>query len=83
MDRETMIGVVVSKLENHRGGAMRGYIAMLAVKEQYRSRGIGTMLPSAYTRQSLLMIVSLATNLVKMAIEAMIERDADEVSPTA
>jgi hypothetical protein len=45
MAGETMIGVVVSKLESHRGGAMRGYIAMLAVKEQYRSRGIG-MIPS-------------------------------------
>jgi hypothetical protein len=27
------------------------------------------------------MMITLATNLVRMAIEAMIERDADEVSP--
>lgn len=60
MDEGTMIGVVVCKLETHRGGPMRGYIAMLAVKDRYRGKGI-------------------ATNLVKMAIKAMIERDADEV----
>ncbi|PWW80566.1 acyl-CoA N-acyltransferase [Tuber magnatum] len=61
MDEGTMIGVVVCKLETHRGGPMRGYIAMLAVKERYRGNGI-------------------ATNLVKMAIKAMIERDTDEVA---
>ncbi|PUU81572.1 acyl-CoA N-acyltransferase [Tuber borchii] len=61
MDEGAMIGVVVCKLETHRGGPMRGYIAMLAVKEHYRGKGI-------------------ATNLVKMAIKAMIERGADEVA---
>lgn len=61
MDAEdTVVGVVVSKLEPHRGGPLRGYIAMLAVREEYRGRGI-------------------ATKLVRMAIDAMIERDADEV----
>ncbi|RAL10902.1 peptide alpha-N-acetyltransferase MAK3 [Aspergillus homomorphus CBS 101889] len=55
-----MVGVVVSKLEPHRGGPLRGYIAMLAVKEEYRGRGI-------------------ATKLARMAIDAMIERDADEI----
>lgn len=54
------MGVVVSKLEPHRGGPMRGYIAMLAVKEGYRGKGV-------------------ATKLVCMAVDAMIERDADEV----
>ena len=39
---------------------MRGYIAMLAVREEYRGKGI-------------------ATRLVRMAIDIMIERDADEV----
>jgi peptide alpha-N-acetyltransferase len=57
---DTMVGVVVSKLETHRGGPMRGYIAMLAVREEYRGRGI-------------------ATQLVRMAIDAMIARNADEV----
>ncbi len=30
-ENDNVIGVVVSKLEPHRGGPMRGYIAMLAV----------------------------------------------------
>lgn len=63
-DDDTMVGVVVSKLEPHRGGALRGYIAMLAVREEYRGRGI-------------------ATRLVRMAIDAMIARDADEVLPSS
>lgn len=42
---------------------MRGYIAMLAVKKEYRGKGI-------------------ATRLVRMAIDIMIDRDADEVSST-
>lgn len=42
---------------------MRGYIAMLAVKKEYRGRGI-------------------ATRLVRMAMDIMIDRDADEVSVT-
>lgn len=59
-EKDEMVGVVVSKLEPHRGGALRGYIAMLAVREEYRGQGI-------------------ATKLVRMAIDAMTERDADEV----
>lgn len=59
-DKDEMVGVVVSKLEPHRGGPLRGYIAMLAVREEFRGQGI-------------------ATKLVRMAIDAMIERDADEV----
>jgi ribosomal protein S18 acetylase RimI-like enzyme len=39
---------------------MRGYIAMLATREQYRGRGI-------------------ASRLVRMTVEKMIEKDADEV----
>ncbi|KAJ5643789.1 Acetyltransferase GNAT family [Penicillium longicatenatum] len=59
-DKNEMVGVVVSKLEPHRSGPLRGYIAMLAVREEYRGRGI-------------------ATKLVRMAIDAMIERNADEI----
>ncbi|KAI9723780.1 MAG: N-alpha-acetyltransferase 30 [Candelaria pacifica] len=59
-EQDNLIGVVVSKLEPHRGGPLRGYIAMLAVKEEHRGKGI-------------------ATKLVRMAIDAMIERDAEEV----
>ncbi|EEA27734.1 N-alpha-acetyltransferase 30 [Talaromyces marneffei ATCC 18224] len=58
---DKLVGVVVSKLEPHRGGPLRGYIAMLAVREEYRGQGI-------------------ATKLVRMAIDKMIERDADEVA---
>jgi peptide alpha-N-acetyltransferase len=52
--------VIICKLEPHRSGTFRGYIAMLAVQEFHRGRGI-------------------ASKLVKMAIEAMTARDADEV----
>lgn len=59
---DAIIGVVIAKLEAHRGGPqLRGYIAMLAVRSQYRGRGI-------------------ATKLVSMAIDAMVEKGADEVS---
>lgn len=61
LDRsDNVVGVVISKLEHHRGGPLRGYIAMLAVREEYRGQGI-------------------ATKLVRLAIDKMIERDADEV----
>ncbi|KAJ4303238.1 N-alpha-acetyltransferase 30 [Kalmusia sp. IMI 367209] len=39
-----LIGVVVCKLEPHRSGTFRGYIAMLAVRETHRGRGIATEL---------------------------------------
>ncbi|KAL2826987.1 acyl-CoA N-acyltransferase [Aspergillus cavernicola] len=58
---ERMVGVVVSKIEPHRGGPLRGYIAMLAVQEEYRGLGI-------------------ATRLVRMAIDAMGGRGADEIA---
>ena len=58
--KENLVGVVISKLEPHRDGPLRGYIAMLAVREEYRGKGI-------------------ATKLVRMAIDIMIEREADEV----
>ncbi|KAL8758883.1 MAG: hypothetical protein Q9199_001172 [Rusavskia elegans] len=60
-EHDDMLGVVISKLEPHRGGPMRGYIAMLAVRKEHRGRGI-------------------ATKLVRMAIDVMIERDADEIA---
>jgi N-alpha-acetyltransferase 30 len=60
-EQKSLIGVIVCKLEPHRGGPMRGYIAMLATKSEYRGRGI-------------------ATKLVRMAIDKMIEKDADEVT---
>lgn len=57
---DALIGVIICKLEVHRGGPLRGYIAMLAVKDEYRGQGI-------------------ATQLVRKAIEAMADQDADEV----
>ncbi|KAF8250232.1 acyl-CoA N-acyltransferase [Wilcoxina mikolae CBS 423.85] len=44
LDKGQLVGVVVGKLEVHRGGPLRGYIAMLAVKEAYRGNGIATKL---------------------------------------
>lgn len=41
---------------------MRGYIAMLATREEHRGKGI-------------------ASKLVRMAVQKMIEQDADEVRP--
>lgn len=43
-DNNKLIGVIICKLEPHRGGPMRGYIAMLAVKSEYRGQGIATKL---------------------------------------
>ena len=37
-----LVGVVINKLEVHRDGPMRGYIAMLAVEGEYRGKGIAT-----------------------------------------
>lgn len=58
---DKLIGVIICKLEKHRDATLRGYIAMLAVVDEYRGRGI-------------------ATRLVRMAVDAMIGKDADEVS---
>merc|ERR1712010_411998 len=41
---ERCVGVVVNKLERHRSGTMRGYIAMLAVEKGMRKRKIGSTL---------------------------------------
>ncbi|KAF2088440.1 acyl-CoA N-acyltransferase [Saccharata proteae CBS 121410] len=59
-ESNNLIGVIVCKLEPHRSGTFRGYIAMLAVQEAYRGQGI-------------------ATKLVKLAIDTMTARDADEI----
>ncbi|KAK4574167.1 N-alpha-acetyltransferase 30 [Recurvomyces mirabilis] len=60
-DQDSLVGVIVCKLEPHRGGPMRGYIAMLATRSEYRGRGI-------------------ATELVRMAVDKMIAKDADEIA---
>lgn len=43
-EEDNLIGVIVCKLEPHRGGPMRGYIAMLATRKDYRGYGIATSL---------------------------------------
>ncbi|CAB4394253.1 acyl-CoA N-acyltransferase [Rhizophagus irregularis] len=59
MDQDKCIGVIICKLDRHRD-ALRGYIAMLAVKKEYRKRKIGT-------------------TLVKIVINAMKLKNADEI----
>lgn len=47
LDRDqNLIGVIICKLEPHRSGTFRGYIAMLAVQEPYRGKGIASKLVS-------------------------------------
>lgn len=41
-----LVAVVICKLERHRGGPMRGYIAMLATKDAYRGQGLAKTLVS-------------------------------------
>ncbi|CBX94249.1 hypothetical protein IAQ61_006388 [Plenodomus lingam] len=40
----SLIGIIICKLEPHRSGTFRGYIAMLAVASAHRNRGIATSL---------------------------------------
>ncbi len=42
MDEDACVGAIVCKLDLHKKMVRRGYIAMLAVDENYRRRGIGT-----------------------------------------
>ncbi|KXT10397.1 hypothetical protein AC579_7848 [Pseudocercospora musae] len=60
-EHDRLVGVIVCKLEPHRGGPMRGYIAMLATQAECRGKGI-------------------ATKLVRMALDAMMARHADEIA---
>ncbi|KAF2670995.1 acyl-CoA N-acyltransferase [Microthyrium microscopicum] len=39
-----LLGVIICKLEHHRSGTYRGYIAMLAVETVCRGRGLGSTL---------------------------------------
>ncbi|KAH6470930.1 hypothetical protein HBI59_038350 [Parastagonospora nodorum] len=40
----SLIGMIICKLEPHRSGTFRGYIAMLAVQEAHRGQGIASKL---------------------------------------
>ena len=41
MEREKCVGAIVCKLDMHKKMVRRGYIAMLAIDQDYRRRGIG------------------------------------------
>lgn len=45
-DGDTLVGVIVSNISPHKDKRQRGYIAMLAVKSEYRGHGIGSKLVS-------------------------------------
>eukprot|EP00045_Choanoeca_perplexa_P003315 m.29825 g.29825 ORF g.29825 m.29825 type:complete len:157 (+) comp11978_c0_seq4:19-489(+) len=41
---DEMVGAVVCRLTRHKSGTYRGYIGMIAVKEEHRRKGIGSKL---------------------------------------
>ena len=44
LEKDNLVAVVICKLEKHRGGPLRGYIAMLATKDSHRGRGLAKTL---------------------------------------
>jgi peptide alpha-N-acetyltransferase len=67
-DDDNLIGVIVCKLEPHRGGPMRGYIAMLATRKDYRGHGIATSLVKMAIEK---MIVEDADEVKQLRTNAM------------
>jgi peptide alpha-N-acetyltransferase len=45
-----VIGTIICKMDEHKTGTMRGYVAMLAVDNSHRKRGIGKWLVRRATR---------------------------------
>lgn len=45
-EHHDLVAVVICKLEKHRGGPLRGYIAMLATQESHRGKGLAKTLVS-------------------------------------
>ena len=43
-DEDTLIGVVLCKIDRHKSGTLRAYIGMLAVEKAFRHRGIAMKL---------------------------------------
>lgn len=86
VDADKSVGAIVCKLDTHRK-VRRGYIAMLAVDENYRKQHIG-IVDLFGPNQSILsnsrftgrFFFFLGSNLVLNAIEAMVNDGADEVS---
>ncbi|KAG8628969.1 hypothetical protein KVT40_002834 [Elsinoe batatas] len=69
-ESDTLIGVVVCKLEVHRGGPLRGYIAMLAVRDDQRGKGIATKL----------VCMAIEAMTVKDADEIALETEIDNIA---
>ncbi|KAJ3058752.1 N-alpha-acetyltransferase 30 [Podochytrium sp. JEL0797] len=44
MKDDVCVGVIVCKLDMHKNNRKRGYLAMLAVKKEFRKQGIGSLL---------------------------------------
>ncbi|KAF1356581.1 acyl-CoA N-acyltransferase [Delphinella strobiligena] len=65
-----LIGVVVCKLEPHRGGPLRGYIAMLAVEKHHRGKGIATKL----------VCMAVDAMIAKGADEIALETETDNIA---
>lgn len=47
LDKDELVGVIVSNISPHKNRRYRGYIAMIAVKGEYRGNGIATKLVSS------------------------------------
>ncbi|PNS14357.1 hypothetical protein CAC42_6870 [Sphaceloma murrayae] len=69
-EAESLIGVVVCKLEVHRGGPLRGYIAMLAVRNDQRGKGIATKL----------VCMAIEAMAAKEADEVALETEIDNIA---
>lgn len=72
------VGAIVCKLDMHKKTVRRGYIAMLAVDENYRKEKIGSVLWKSYKLQ-IDSFLYQGSNLVMRAIAAMVKDGADEV----
>nr|OQO06849.1 hypothetical protein B0A51_17079 [Rachicladosporium sp. CCFEE 5018] len=68
-DQERLVGVIVCKLEPHRGGPMRGYIAMLATRKEHRGQGIATKLVK----------MAIDKMIVEEADEVVLETEVDNI----
>jgi len=48
MDQNKFIGCIIGKVEENSKGLMKSYIAMIAVKKDYRGKGIGKQLVNLF-----------------------------------
>ncbi|GAB5361788.1 hypothetical protein AAMO2058_000742500 [Amorphochlora amoebiformis] len=59
------IGTIVCKLDRHKNGKNRGYIAMLAVEKSHRKRGIGSKL----VKMAIKVMVEMKADVVVLETE--------------